>query len=112
MMREASGRGMTPRSNRPVAVVASGVVVLTAAVGSTVALAGGSGHSRLAAAAAWRPAERCTGAISVRDARNDTRSWTLPPPPGQTIPPSADLRRFELHATRTGVCVRWTTAAP
>jgi hypothetical protein len=60
-----------------------------------------------------RPAERCAGAISVADAKNDTRSWTQPAPLGRAVtPPSADLRRFELRATAAGVCVRWTTAAP
>ena len=62
-------------------------------------------------AAGWRPAERCAGAITVADAKNDTRSWTVPAPPA-VIPPSADLRRFDLRATAAGVCVRWTTAAP
>ena len=72
-----------------------------------------SAHSGLATVAGWPPAERCPGAISVADAKNDTRSWTTPPPPGPpVIPPSADLRRFELRATAAGVCVRWTTAAP
>jgi len=95
------------------AAVASGVVLLAAVVGSAVAMAGGSGHSLLAAVAGWRPAERCAGAVSVEDAKNDTRSWTVPAPPGRPmIPPSADLRRFELRATKAGVCVRWTTAAP
>jgi hypothetical protein len=63
--------------------------------------------------AGWRPAERCAGAITVADAKNDTRSWTTPAPPGRAvIPPSADLRRFDLRATAAGVCVRWRTAAP
>lgn len=70
-------------------------------------------HSGIATLAAWRPAERCAGGISVTDAKNDTRSWTLPAPPGRAvIPPSADLRRFKIHSTSAGVCVRWTTAAP
>jgi hypothetical protein len=72
-----------------------------------------SAEFRAASVVGWRPAERCAGAITVTDAKNDTRSWTLPTPPGQAvIPPSADLRRFELRATAAGVCVRWTTAAP
>jgi hypothetical protein len=63
--------------------------------------------------AGWRPAERCAGTITVADAKNDTRSWTVPPPAGRAvIRPSADLRRFDLRATAAGVCVRWTTAAP
>ena len=67
----------------------------------------------LGAGAGMRPAETCPGAIHVTDAKNDTRSWTLPPPPGPTvIPRSADLLRVELRATSAGVCVRWTTAAP
>jgi hypothetical protein len=66
-----------------------------------------------AAVSGRRPAERCAGAISVADAKNDTRIWMQPTPPGRAvIPPSADLRRFELRATAAGVCVRWTTAAP
>lgn len=64
------------------------------------------------ATSSWRPAERCAGAIAVADARNDTRSWTVPAPPGSAVvPSSADLRRFELRATAAGVCVRWTTGA-
>ena len=60
-----------------------------------------------------RPADRCPGAVGLADRTNDTRSWTLPPPPGPAvIPRSADLVRFELHATASAVCVRWTTAAP
>ena len=58
------------------------------------------------------PAERCPAALGVVDAKNDTRSWLLPTPPGLEIPASADLRRFEVLATASGVCVRWTTAAP
>jgi hypothetical protein len=104
---------MTLQSTSRAAVVGSGLGLLAAAVGSAVALAGGSSHSRLAAVAGWRPAERCAGGISVKDAKNDTRSWTVPAPPGQpVIPPSADLRRVELRATKAGICVRWTTAAP
>lgn len=72
-----------------------------------------SAHSGFTTIARWHPAEPCTVAISVGDAKNDTRSWTLPAPPGRpVIPPSADLRRFEVRATSAGVCVRWTTAAP
>lgn len=103
---------MAPKSPAA-AVIGLGVVLVAAVVGSTVASAGGSLHSRLATPAAWRSAERCAGAISVTDAKNDTRSWTVPAPPGPAvIPPSADLWRFELRATKAGVCVRWTTAAP
>jgi hypothetical protein len=72
-----------------------------------------SAEFRAASVVGWGPAEHCAGAITVTDAKNDTRSWTLPAPPGRAvIPPSADLRRFELRATASGVCVRWTTAAP
>jgi hypothetical protein len=72
-----------------------------------------SAHFRAAPVVGWRPAERCARAITVADAKNDTRSWTVPAPPGRAvIPPSADLRRFDLRATSAGVCVRWTTAAP
>ena len=58
------------------------------------------------------PAERCPAALSVVDAKNDTRSWLTPAPPGLEIPASADLRRLEVLATASGVCVRWITAAP
>jgi hypothetical protein len=72
-----------------------------------------SANSGFATVAGWRPAERCAGAITVADAKDDTRSWTLPAPPGGALSsPSADLRRLELRATAKGVCVRWTTAAP
>src|SRR5438128_5106066 len=98
MMRGGLGeRAMALKSRSGVAVIALGAVLVAAVVGSTVASAGGT---RFATAAAWRSAERCAGAISVTDAKNDTRSWTLPAPPGPAvIPTSADLWRFELRAT-------------
>jgi hypothetical protein len=89
------------------------MVISAAAMLCTPVAVATSAHPPLATAAAWRPAERCAGAISVADAKNDTRSWTLPAPPGSAaVPPSNDLRRFELRATPAGVCVRWTTGAP
>lgn len=72
-----------------------------------------SANSGLATNAGWRPAERCAGEITVADAKDDTRSWTVPAPSGGPLSsPSADLRRLELRATAKGVCLRWTTAAP
>jgi hypothetical protein len=62
--------------------------------------------------AGLRPAERCTGAVMVSDARYDTRSWTAPPRLPETNPAYGDLRSFEIKSTSAGVCVRWTTAAP
>jgi hypothetical protein len=94
-----------------ISVVIAAATLLS--VPSAVATTSSSAHSGFMTVARWRPAERCAGAISVADAKNDTRSWTLPAPPGRAvIPPSADLRRFNLRATSAGVCVRWTTAAP
>lgn len=90
-------------------------VVLLAASGAVAAVHATSPTSgwRLATASGWPAAERCAGAITVADAKGDTRSWTVPAPPGPVVvPPSADLRRFELRATAAGVCVRWTAAAP
>lgn len=64
-------------------------------------------------AARLRPAESCRRASGVDDPPNDTRSWLIPEPEGRPpAPPSADLRRFEVRATKAGVCARWTTAAP
>jgi hypothetical protein len=89
-------------------IAAAALLCIPAAVATSI-----SPGTRFATVAGWHPAERCAGAISVADAKNDTRSWTLPTPPGRAvIPPSADLRRFDLRATSTGVCVRWATAAP
>ena len=89
-------------------IVAAALLWIPAAVATSI-----SAHSRFATVAGWRPAEHCVGAITVADAKNDTRSWTLPAPPGRAvIPPSADLRRLDLRATAAGVCVRWRTAAP
>ncbi len=89
-------------------IVAAALLWIPAAVGTSI-----SAHSHFATVASWRPGERCAGAITVADAKNDTRSWTLPAPPGRAvIPPSADLRRFDLRATAAGICARWTTAAP
>ncbi len=103
---------MASKPFRRIVVAASGVVLLAVLAGVAVASVRGSADARLAAGAGMRPAENCPGAVHVRDAKNDTRSWTLPPPPGvAVIPRSADLLRFDLRATRDGVCVRWTTAA-
>jgi hypothetical protein len=80
---------------------------IAAAATVTLAACGGAPE------AGWRAAEPCGGAITVLDAENDTRSWTVPAPPGRAVvPPAADLRRLSLGATAAGVCVRWTTAAP
>jgi hypothetical protein len=104
---------MASKPHRRIVVAASGLVLLAALAGAAFASARGSGNARPGAGAGMRPAETCPGAIHVTDAKNDTRSWTLPPPPGpRVIPRSADLLRFELRATSAGVCVRWTTAAP
>lgn len=104
--------GSKPCDGVVVAVVV-GVVLLAAAFGSAEASARGSGNARFAAAGRLQPAEACAGAARVADARNDTRSWTIPASPGPTVvPASADLLGFEVRATRAGVCVRWTTAAP
>jgi hypothetical protein len=104
---------MASKPHRRIVVAASGLVLLAALVGVAIASAHRSGSARLGEGAGMRPAETCPGAIHVTDAKNDTRSWTIPPPPAPAvIPQSADLLRFDLRATRAGVCVRWTTAAP
>jgi hypothetical protein len=95
-----------------IVAAAAAAVFLAALAGVAVASVDVSRSARVAASAGMRPAERCPGAVRVTDGVNDTRSWTLPPPPGPAvIPRSADLVRFELRATSNGVCVRWTTAA-
>jgi hypothetical protein len=100
------GHGRWWPTSSVIATVA--LLCIPSAVASSV-----SSHVSVARVVGWGPAEHCAGAITVTDAKNDTRSWTLPAPPGRAvIPPSADLRRFELRATAAGVCVRWTTAAP
>lgn len=93
-------------------MAASGVVLVAALAGLAIASVRGSGGGHLGAGAGLRAAENCPGAVQARDAKHDTRSWSLPALPGPpVIPQSADLIRFELRATSAGVCVRWTTAA-
>lgn len=100
-------------SNGLVRIVGVAVAFALAAL-AVFALASISRSSSARAATSSMPhADSCSGAVRVADRKNDTRSWTLPAPPGPAVVPrSADLVRFELRATKDGVCVRWTTAAP
>jgi hypothetical protein len=52
---------------------------------------------------------RCDGGVTLPDGPSDSRSWTMPNR-ATAMPPSGDLRRFDLRSTRAGVCARFTVA--
>jgi hypothetical protein len=55
--------------------------------------------------------EPCEASVAVEDGARDARPWNSVRA-AEPQPPWGDLRRFEISADQTGVCARWTTAAP